>query len=378
MGYLLLAFLILSSLFLCAVYRVYSIKLQRNRQCVTEYILSDNTVECGKADSLRYEKMKIAGSKEDGDSRLGLVEAYSVEERDLESRFYTELHKPAMDGGNVPFPFRHLLLGWKIYTWFNSKIYGYCCITNNNDTRQTATINMFTDDHDAINFMNGGPANNAILSETIDIPPGREVCFEKWGTNVPFTVTQNAYHYIVVDLPAQTNFTSKVTVLQRTVNTTGLKSPHYFRYDNATELNLKWPISTHREYVAVCKSLTDEHALLEPNETDEQSLVVGHENETDVQSLASTVGAESLHIKSCNVPYHWMKVSFGVTLGVGIVGVLVFSGLFVFFCLRMCKYHRDKLIGLQQLCKSRNQPSRDGGPSYGPIGSDSSSIQGPE
>ena len=332
-----------------------------------KYILTDDSIECGRADSTKYHKITISGSREDGDSLLGLMEAFSITETDLESRFYTKQHKPIMDGGNVTFNLRHLLLGWQVFMWTGSKIYGYCCITNNNDTRQTATMNIFTDDHDAINFMNGGAANNAVASETIHIPPGRDVCFEEWGKYTPFVVRRNSYYLIVVDFPAQTSFASNITISQKTVNLTGLQSPHFFRYNNATDIILPmWPLFSHEEYIVICKAPKYVYRVYGPSEIEQQSLALAanNENSSDIELLALMVGAESLHLESCNIPYPWTKIVFLVLLVLGIIFFL-FSVVTCVICIHVCRRCRDRLTNP---CKSKTHRSRDGGAPYDRLG----------
>ena len=364
-------FFILLSLFILAAFTTYSIKVEKDESCSTEYILTDGSVECGRADSLSYHKIKVTGLRENGDSLLGPMTAYIVKETDME--FNTKLHKPQMDGGEVIIPMRHLLLGWGVYPWAGSIIYGYCCVTNNAATMQTATLHMFISDQETINFMNGGNAKNAILFDNIQIPPGREECFNKWGSEAPFIVTQNSYHFIVVDLPTQTNFTSNITISQRVVSESHFSPPHYFRYNNDTNFILpNWPVFSQNEYVIVCKASTYQYNIEQSSEAKDYSLL-SERNGTFIQSLAPRLGAESLHITSCDIPYHWMKLVFQIVLGLSAVFVVVSTILLVSFFVCICKWHRDKLCNPCNFLKHCRR--HDDGTPYARINTDEINIQ---
>ena len=297
--------------------------------------MTDGRIECGRADSFYYHKIEVTGSREKRNSLLRSINASIVRETDM--TFDTKLHKPRMDGGIIIIPLRHLLLGWDIYTWIGSVIYGYCCITNNAATTQTATLHMFINDYDAINFMNGDDANNAILSETVHIPSGIEDCFEDWGSESPFTVTHNAYHYIVVDFPTRTNFTSNITVSQRVVNESNFGPPHSFLYTNSTDFILPtWPIFSHDIYVIVCDAPTT-------NTRNGTNAAVLEQNITHIQSIPLSVGEESVHILSCNFPYRWKAIVYPIMLALSLL-LLVCSTIFcVLMSVCICKCHRDKL-----------------------------------
>ena len=148
---------------------------------------------------------------------------------------------------------------------------------------------------------------------------------------------------LYIDLPTQTNFTSNITISQRVVSESDFGPPHYFRYNNDTNFILpNWPVFSQNEYVIVCKASTYQYNIEQSSEAKDYSLL-SERNGTFIQSLALRLGAESLHITSCDIPYHWMKLVFQIVLGLSAVFVVVSTILFVSFFVCICKWHRDKL-----------------------------------
>lgn len=264
--------------------------------------------------------------------------------REDELNFYSELHNPVIDGGPVDYRIQVFLNGWQIYTWKGSVIYGYCCITNNGTTEQTASLYFFTNDSDVINFVNGLGARNTILSESLTIPPGRQECFNKWGTDAPYTVTRNSYHFIGVDVPPESIYSTNITVDQTSVNTTNLGTPHYFKFNNGTEFRISKRLFWNENFVAVCEAPSD-IALVE----DANILNVSRNESAVVSSLASMVGTQSVHINSCKLPYPWNRTSI-IIVAVGIGGVFASIVTFVVKCYCMWKVHRKRLC-LSETCR---------------------------
>jgi hypothetical protein len=332
---LLLPLLFAVSLFLCAMFGLYIIKLHRNEECKTEYIQSLDSVQCGEASSLQFSEIEITGKNNEGDTLQGVLQAWLVNKKHL--KFYFEYQKPVIDSGNFtdrePLP----LNGGQIYTWINSTIYGYCCIRNHGATEQTASLYMFTSDEDIINFIGNGGARNAILSDSIQIPPdGKEQCFRKWGPHAPFHVKRNSYHFIGVDFPANSSFSSNVTVWKMDVNTTGFKTPHFFKHDNSTQFPISFSLD---EYIVVCK------APLYKNATTPLKLV---------PNRVEKLGATSLHIGSCNKPHHWMKIVFPSSLVIGVILLFSTIAFFIVVCVHWQK-HRKRLLNFCK-CAKRHPP----------------------
>ena len=338
---LLLSFIL--SLFLCVMFGLYSIKLPHNEECETVFIQLNDSIQCGEASSLQYSEIEIKGAKKGGDTLQGDLHAWLVNKKHL--KLYSELQHPAIDDdSNITKPIRTLvrLQGWQIYTWVNSIIYGYCCITNYGTIEQTATLYMFTSFEDSNNFLNRSGARNAILSDSIKLPPdGKEQrCFTKWGPHAPFTVRHNSYHFIGVDIPANSSFTSNITVLKTDVNTTDYGTPHLFKYDSST----KFPISfsLNENFIVVCK------APLYGLATVPLDNAIAHAPNSDV-------GSTSLHIRSCNEPYHWMKTIFKIVLTLGIVSLFCAFTTCTGVCICQRIMYRNRFVNFCK-CHNRRRP----------------------
>lgn len=308
--------------------------LHDGTHCETDYILSFDTIQCGEVNSFEYEITNISGTVKTGDTIHGVLQAWLVKENDL--KVYAQKSPTFTDGANMSDRTRIYLNGWNIYTWKNSTISGYCCIFNNGTTAQTAYLYIFVKDKDLLNFLSGEGAENVILSDNVKIPPYRQVCFQKWGTSSPLIVNKSSYHFIGVDVPANTTYTSSVTVEQVYVNGSDYGTPHYFKYDNST--SFKVPHNRHfwegTEYVLVCKAPLD----------------VNLSGSKENISLASRVSAKSLHIQSCNEPHHWIKTPFPVLLAVSFLLIITIIVISVVSCICQYKCCRHRLIIPCNLC----------------------------
>ena len=311
---------------------MYAVRLQSNRDCNAEYILTNDSVQCGTVNSLRYERMDIGGVLKSGDTLQGVLQAWLVRNDNL--KLYTQSIQPYIYGGYLPDHEHILLSGLTTYTWKSSIIYGYCCIYNNGTTAKTAYLYIFLNDDDVVNFMNGEGAKNEILSDQITIPANEQRCFNKWGNSSPLTVTRSSYHFIGVDIPANTTYSSNITLLQAYVETSDYGTPHYFSYDNFTHFPVPGGFLSRNEYIAICRAPLSIY-------------------KTKQVSPASQIGAESAHILSCKEPYHWMKPTFPSLLGIGSLFIIFSAILFVVTCIYWYKY-RDRLLNY---CKCTKQPT---------------------
>ena len=336
-----LLFLMLSALFLCALLPVYFTVLRHHTVCSTEYILTADSVKCGRANSLQFGTMQVGGDQRDGDTLVGLIQAWSVKESDL--IFYSQWTPPITAlKVNVSDNQLILLQGWQTFTWTGSVIYGYCCITNHRSSDVTSNLYIFTTETDAVNFENGKGAQNFVLSDSITIPSGKTQCFHSWGAGRPFTVSRSSYHYIAVDMPGNTTFSSNITVFQRYVNVNDYGEPHFFQYDNTTTFSLSKELFSKDEYIAICKAPLFQ--FRDQTLVQNESLLEAEFNSTENSSLSSSIGSESLHISSCNKPHYWMQVTFPTLFGVGFVFFIGFVAFCVCLCYRMCKHHRNRLF----------------------------------
>ena len=197
-------------------YVPYHCYLQGSEDCQANFILSIDIIQCGYGNSLQYDGADIKGCPVNGDVMTETLNAWQIPYNDL--ILYSHTLLPVNSNGQTTEHSTFLLLGWQIYTWKDSVIAGFCCIANDNEEEKTASLHMFRHSEDAFAFENGEGVKNAILSEQIRVPPKKTSCFQKWGTNSPFTVTHSSYHYIGVDLPANMNYTANITVTQTYVN----------------------------------------------------------------------------------------------------------------------------------------------------------------
>ena len=340
-----LLFVLLSSLLLVASYPVYITKLQGREQFKTVYILTLDSVQCGEGSSQKYSEIVLEGSQEQGDTILGVLQAWRVNKNDLDVK--TRKLPPVLDGSYISDRERVLLNGWQIYTWENSVISGFCCLTNNDSHEQTSSLHMFMNDEDIINFINGQEAQNMILSDSITIPPKSTQCFQTWGRDSPFKVRQSSYHFIGIDAPAATTFTSNITVLQRYADTSTYGTPQYFRFDNSTRFSLPGEIYDPNDYVIICKAPDYESVSISKSEYGFLNSINGA---SPLKVTPLTVGAESLHIHSHNEVHHWMKKTFPVLLGLGLLGSVV--SVIAFFM--ACSYHW-KCLRCRLKCKCSKQ-----------------------
>lgn len=332
------------SLLFASSYPAYITALQHQPQARTDYTLTLDTVQCGAANSFFYGGIRVEGTLKTGDTLQGVIQAWRVNEEHL--KLYPEPQQPVIDDGFIPQHERLILNGWQIYTWKGSIISGYCCITNNATTEQTASLYMFTNDQDFINFHNGERPRNTILSDTITIPPKSLRCFSEWGPKAPFRVSRNSYHFIGVDAPANSNFTSNITVLQMNVNTSDYGTPQYFRYDNSTHFSLPGHIFSHNEYIVICKAPLYESTVLEAIVTRESQL------EPLVRMMKPDVGAESAHIVSTNEPHRWMKITFAAMTALGAMGIIA-SIVVCILCIYQKKYIRNRCAIVCYMCRNR-------------------------
>ena len=309
---------------------MYRIVLDRSTTCSIKYVLTADGVQCGEVNSLHYGMIQVGGNLQQGDTLLGSQQAWVVKKADL--AFYSKQQPPITVTANVSEHKHFLLQGWQIYVWSGSVIYGYCCIINNGIGGDvTAKLFMFTSDSDAINFVNGQGAENSVLSDSIKIPPGKQQCFHNWGAGAPFLVSESSYHFIGIDIPGNTTFSYNITVLQKYINGSDYGSPHYFRYDNSTYFSLQGGLFSHNEYVAICKApLYLSHII--------SRLVPAYNVKLESnKSLASKVGAESLHISSCKEPHHWMTAFILLGIGLFVFVVFVIMCAVTCFCMYKCK-----------------------------------------
>ena len=316
----LLLLLLLTSLLTFVSCVVYGNKIIRNAQCQTNYILTNGSIECEAANSLYYDTITVNRSTQTSDIILGTMQAWLVRKQKL--KFYLEPQQPVISSGRATDREQVLLNGWQIYMWKGSIIHGYCCITNNGTTEQTTSLYMFTRHEDIVNYLLGKGARNAFLSDDITVPPGKERCFRKWGSNAPFTVYHNSYHFIGVDVPANSSLSSNITVLQMTINPNDYGEPQNFTFDIRTTFTLSEPLFSSTDYIVICQapsSLTAVYLDIEHVPTD-------NELGTVLKSFAS----KGLYINSCKEPHQWMEITFSILL------IVVECLLTVFFWCSCC------------------------------------------
>lgn len=337
-------------MFFCVIYVPYLTLLPRQAICSTNYVLATDDIQCGSANSFAYSAIRIEGNQQKGDHIKGLIEAWLTKKNNL--TLYSRLHPSIVIPANSKTRQQILLVGWQIYTWTGSVIYGYFCITNNDVIEKTAYLYIFTSDADAESFINDNKTTNPVLFDSITIPPEKDLqCFEKWGPGKPFEVSRSSYHYIGVDIPGNSNFTYNVTVLQMFVNGSDYSDTHFFNYANSTTLSIASTpnnLFIDEDYIAICKAPMC--MSLKPFET--QSV---RTPTTTASDLISSYGAVSLHLTSCNEPYHWRKIVFPALLGVGVPMLILTSGLFLITCCCMRKFQDRLFIS----CHSCNKPTRE-------------------
>ena len=313
--------------------------------CEVEPILTNNTIHCGTANSRKYGTMNVSGTFKSGDGYQGVLEAWLVEEGHL--KFYTRKTPTYTDGTYTSDHIRTYLSGWKTYTWKNSIIYGYCCIYNNGTFTQTANLYIFVNDDDFLDFLSGDKPKNAILSDNITIPPKLQVCFKKWGASSPLIVNRSSYHFIGIDVPANTTYSSNITVEQVYVNGSDYGTPHYFKYGNSTSITIphNWQFWEGTDYVLVCKAPPEDGRINLLS-----SKIFTEIEEENVTLTLESLGAESVHIQSCNEPHQWIKTGFPILIVVAIVLIIISIAICVVSCYLQCKCYRRRLINLRSLC----------------------------
>ena len=287
-------------------------KPQYNKQCQLYYILSLDSVQCGAANSHEYAEIQIEGVLRSGDTLQGTVMAWVIPEVDLELSAWQ--YPPASHNISTSSPM-HILLSQleDIYLWMNSTVYGNCCIVNHGSTETNALLNIFTDNDDVQNFEKGIIPKSDVLYENITIPPHVSRCFSRWGPETPLKVNVSSYYHIGISVPANTTLYSNVTVTQLLVNTSGYGPPNYIGSDNSTCFTL-----SSGENIAICEA------------------------PPSLQTPSSGVGAESLHVQTCNEPKQAQAENPAMYFViVGILFALCVFTLVVFFCL-LCFFISQK------------------------------------
>ena len=216
------------------------------------YASTDTAIKCGTGNSLHYKRLNLKGAIEADKADQGIVKAWIISQRDL--KFYIRDDGP-YPTEYQPEPGDHYipLFGWRKYLWEETVINGHCCVHNNNGTKQTASLFLFTRFEDSLNFRSGKPPKNYLLYEELTIPQGDENCFTEWGQNKTFTVQKSSNYFFVLQLSADNmNFTAEISYHLRYVNTSEYSNSHTFEYDGQTYF--EYPSDAQTEYVAVCEA----------------------------------------------------------------------------------------------------------------------------
>ena len=324
-----LLLLLLTGLFMITSCGVYIFKLHHGTQCQTHYILMNSSIECESANSLHYGTITVNRSVQMDDIILGIMQAWLVKKTEL--KFYSEPQNPVISRGSATDHEQVLLNGWQTYTWKNSKIHGQCCIVNNGTTEQTASLYIFTRYEDIMYYLLGKGERNVILFDDIKVPPGREQCFSKWGIDAPYTVHHNSYHFIGVDVPPNSSFSSNITVLQMTINPNDYGEPQYFIFDTGTTFTLSERPFSSTDYTVICQALSSLKAvyLYSPTDNGLGTLPKSY--------FASKEKFFGLHVYSCKEPHGWMVTTVISLFGGGLVCLWCF-----FVCCRWCRYCSSK------------------------------------
>ena len=299
---------------LCGLYGAYYIVLQRDTACTTFYIKTGDSVQCGSANSLQYEKIEVGGDFKTGDDFIGRVEASVVKPKEL--FFYAVTQTPFSKPQNVSRNQCILLEGLGSYLMTGSIIYGNCCITNNGNTQITVNLHIFINQEDTCHSDQG--AENSILTENIEIPKNEKRCFKKWGNNTPFTVEVNSYYYFQVNLPGNTTIFPNVMLYRRFVNASDYDKPHYFNYDTGTDFSLSHkPFSTEK-YIVICKLLQSNayHLTHLSSVKSAYNIVTEHAHQSKLQQ-------GTLHLNSCKKSYPGRKKWSKVILSFGIIFLII-------------------------------------------------------
>ena len=366
--YVIIALLLIASTILGFAFLPYAIILQVSTACQSNYILSYDTTQCGYGNSLQYNGVDVKGCPIEGDIMADTLTVRRIHDHELKLYFKSPVTVP--DNGLKTEHSTFLLLGWQIYTWRESIIAGFCCITNDNNETKTASLYMFRRNIDANHFKNGEGARNAIISEHIDVPPKQTSCFHKWGIDAPYTVKHSAYHYIGLDLPANINYTSNITVTQSYVNISDYpnSAPQYFRRDNHSHFPYPHTWFKRSDYLFICNAplylpeknpSTSQHpgVISIPIYASKKTTLISRSNSfVSFSSYVSEANmtkpdpsnAVSLHVCTCNNPYPWMKpTAIGITAtgGFGVISILLIVG-----CLYLYKFRYRLYIDYLRYC----------------------------
>ena len=274
-------------------------KMPNDATCTTYNIQESDYIECGTGSSV-YHTVELTQCPKPRDvPNFGVLNSWRTRPNDL------KLHPRQLD--LVPDVIvttsqrHHLLNGWDIYEWKGSVIEGYCCIANLNYDNQTTHLYLFLNETYAYEFQSGSDAHHYLWSEQLNLPTNRTSCFQKWGRNAPYTVEHNSYHFFGVDLPANVELSSNITVLQMTVNVSDYpySEPKWFTNENHTDISLPGTVFPPVEYIFICGP--PEHFFSEPR-TNKQ-----------IQMYLSDI---STHICTCKQPN---EATRNALLPVGIV-----------------------------------------------------------
>ena len=280
--------------------------------CIAYNILDGDYIECGTGSSAYHRAELTQCPKEKDTQSFGVLNSWRIRTKHL--TLYPQQLDPVLDSSVTSRQTHHLLNGWDIYEWKGSIIEGDCCITNlNNDTRKVY-LYIFLNETYAYDFQDGNDAHHYLWSDQLNIPANRTSCFRKWGRNAPYTVEHNSYHFFEVDLPANVEFRSNITVLQMTVNVSDYpySEPKWFSKENHPDIslpgnNIFYPV----EYVIICGPPT-QHSFSKLG------------TEKVVQRYQSDA---SMHVCTCKHPndsLHAALLSIGILLFVPLVVVTIF------------------------------------------------------
>ena len=212
--------------------------LPKDTTCIAYYTLQTEYIECGIGSSIYHTVELRQCPKTNDDPDFGVLSSWRIKTQSL--ILYHQQLEPEIDFLNTTSRTYHLLNGCDIYEWTGSVIEGHCCITNFNYDEQRAHLYLFLNETDAVDFQAQNGAHHELWSEPLNLPPNRTSCFQKWGVNAPYTVEHNSYHFFGVDLPANVELNSNITVLQMTVNVSDYHDfeSQWFGRENHTDFSL--------------------------------------------------------------------------------------------------------------------------------------------
>ena len=288
------------------------------------YILTNAAIQCGAGNSQNYQGINLEGSMQPRDTLLGDFDAWLV--RRDEVKLYSRQLGPFSDGYTLTNDEHFAVLErWEAYyLWEGSVVSGFCCVQNQNGTKRTASLHVFTSDEDVMHFKSSGKAENFVFSETLTIPPDAERCFENWGPGRPLTVRKNAYYFFILHVAADNmNFTSEITYNQTYVNTRDYRHQKHFNYNSHTYFPYPTGFQQPTDYIAICRA--------------PDSLTMFNTSRPE---------AASLHIRSWQSPYSW-RAALPV---IATFCSLCFVGAFFAGCIVLCK-----LLKPTQSCTLRKQ-----------------------